>query len=193
MLSAGTPLVAGGDEYLRSLQCNNNPYDVDSVANWLNYTWNRLTRPTSTPFVTGTDRLPQGARRALRPPSFYSGAQLAWWTPAGAQRRTRAYMDERQQPRHRLPVQPAAPSLNEISSSIYVAYNGWSAERELHPAARRAMATSWYRVTDTCGWAEGPGQVRAPGAEDAMGGQGVVYSVCGRGLLLLLAKPAPTK
>ena len=39
MLSAGTPLMTGGDEYLRSLQCNNNPYNVDSVANWLNYKW----------------------------------------------------------------------------------------------------------------------------------------------------------
>ena len=31
MLSAGTPMLTGGDEYLRSLNCNNNPYDVDSL------------------------------------------------------------------------------------------------------------------------------------------------------------------
>jgi isoamylase len=48
--------------------------------------------------------------------------------------------------------------------------------------------TSWYRVTDTCRWAEGPNQVRTPGAEDSIGGQGYVYSVCGRGLLLLIAR-----
>ena len=47
---------------------------------------------------------------------------------------------------------------------------------------------SWYRVTDTCTWAEGPGQVRAPGSEDAIGGQGTVYSECGRGALVLIAK-----
>jgi len=49
-----------------------------------------------------------------------------------------------------------------------------------------STGTSWYRVTDTCSWAEGPNQVRTPGAEDSIGGQG--YSVCGRGLLLLIAK-----
>ena len=48
--------------------------------------------------------------------------------------------------------------------------------------------TNWYRVTDTCGWAEGPSQVRPPWSEDSIGGQGNVYGVCGRGLLLLIAK-----
>ena len=43
-------------------------------------------------------------------------------------------------------------------------------------------------MTDTCTWAEGPGQVRAPGAEDAIGGTGTVYSECGRGALVLIAK-----
>jgi glycogen operon protein len=46
----------------------------------------------------------------------------------------------------------------------------------------------WYRVTDTCTWAEGPSQVRAPGAEDAIGGEFTVYGVCGRGTLVLIAK-----
>jgi glycogen operon protein len=49
-----------------------------------------------------------------------------------------------------------------------------------------SASTNWYRVTDTCSWAEGPNQVRAPGAEDSIAGQG--YSLCGRGLLLLIAK-----
>jgi glycogen operon protein len=37
MLSAGTPMMTGGDEFLRTLQGNNNPYNVDSIANWVNY------------------------------------------------------------------------------------------------------------------------------------------------------------
>jgi isoamylase len=40
MLSAGVPMINGGDESLRSLQCNNNPYNLDSSANWLNWNWN---------------------------------------------------------------------------------------------------------------------------------------------------------
>jgi pullulanase/glycogen debranching enzyme len=38
MVSAGTPMMVGGDEALRSLNCNNNPYNLDSSANWLNWT-----------------------------------------------------------------------------------------------------------------------------------------------------------
>jgi glycogen operon protein len=47
---------------------------------------------------------------------------------------------------------------------------------------------TWYRVTDTCGWAEGTTQVRAPGAEDLIGGENTNYGVCGRGTLVLIAK-----
>ena len=46
----------------------------------------------------------------------------------------------------------------------------------------------WYRVTDTCNWAEGANQVRSPGSEDHIGGEGFSYGVCGRGVLLLIAK-----
>ena len=35
MLSAGTPMIQAGDEYLRTLACNDNPYNVDSVGTWL--------------------------------------------------------------------------------------------------------------------------------------------------------------
>jgi isoamylase len=68
-----------------------------------------------------------------------------------------------------------------------VAYNGWSGNVNfILPSPNKG--TVWYRVTDTCGWAEGPNQVRTPGAEESIGGQGYVYRLCGRGLLLLIAK-----
>ena len=34
-------MLTGGDEYLRSLNCNNNPYYLDSPGDWLNYSWTR--------------------------------------------------------------------------------------------------------------------------------------------------------
>jgi glycogen operon protein len=49
------------------------------------------------------------------------------------------------------------------------------------PAGRQ-----WHRVTDTSPWAEGPDQVRPPGAEDPIGGS--TYLLGGRALLLLVAK-----
>jgi glycogen operon protein len=176
MLSAGTPLMTGGDEYLRSLHCNNNAYNVDSVANWLTFDW--------TPDQTNFYKFVRGmiafrkSYPALRPADFYTGAQLKWWTPDGATPDASYFNDGSN---HAIAYQ-----LNG-ETAIYVAYNGWSGNVNFTlPSA--APGTNWYRVTDTCAWAEGPNQVSAPGAEAQIGGQGYVYGLCGRGLLLLIAK-----
>jgi glycogen operon protein len=82
MVSAGTPMIRGGDEHLRSLNCNNNPYNLDSVGNWLSYT-----------FTTDQANFGNFAKRmiafrklhpALRPQTWYSSSQLQWYTPAGS-------------------------------------------------------------------------------------------------------------
>ncbi len=182
MLSAGTPLMTGGDEYLRSLQCNNNPYDVDSIANWLNYTWT-TDQSNFNAFAQGLIAF-RKAHAALRPSSFYSSAQLAWWTPAGAAADWTYFTNGTN---HAIAYQFNGGLLSDSSPSIYVAYNGWTGDVNFTLPSPGA-GVNWYRVTDTCGWAEGANQVRAPGAEDFIGAQGVVYSVCSRGLLLLIAK-----
>jgi glycogen operon protein len=182
MLSAGTPLMTGGDEYLRSLNCNNNAYNVDSVANWLNYTWTPDQSNFNT-FVKGMIAF-RKAHAALRPLNFYSSAQLAWWTPAGTTPDA-TYFNSGSN--HAIAYQFNGSDLGDSYSSIYVAYNGWSGNVNF-TLPSPGNGTNWYRVTDTCGWAEGPNQVRAPGAEDPIGGQGYVYLLCGRGLLLLIAK-----
>ena len=33
-------MITGGEVSLRSLQCNKNPYNLDSSANWLHWKWN---------------------------------------------------------------------------------------------------------------------------------------------------------
>jgi glycogen operon protein len=173
MLSAGTPLMTGGDEYLRSLQCNNNAYNVDSVANWLNYTWT-TDQNNFNAFVRGMIAFRE-AHAALRPVNFYSSTDVSWWTPAGTTPDA-TYYDS-------LDNHAIAWQL----TSIYIAYNGWSGDVSF-TLPSPGNGSNWYRATDTCGWAEGPNQVRAPGAEDLIGGSGYVYDVCGRGLLLLIAK-----
>jgi isoamylase len=180
MLSAGTPLMTGGDEYLRSLRCNNNPYDVDSVADWMNYTWS-ADQSNFNAFVKGMIAF-RRAHAALRPQEFYSSGQLSWWTPAGTEADA-AYFNGGSN--HAIACQLAGDALGDSYSSIYVAYNGSSGPVTFTlPFA----GTNWYRVTDTCSWAEGPNQVRQPGSEDLVGGQGTAYDVCGRGLMLLVAK-----
>jgi isoamylase len=184
MLSAGTPLMTGGDESLRSLQCNNNPYNVDSIANWLNYTWTS-DQNNFNAFVQGLIAF-RKAHAALRPVSFYTPAQLAWWTPSGTTPDAAYYNSG---DNHAIAYQINGSALNDSASSIYVAYNGWSGEVNFTLPSPGDGAT-WSRVTDTCSWSEGPGQVRAPSSEDPLGGQGYVYNVCARGLLLLIAQPA---
>jgi len=124
MLSAGTPLMTGGDEYLRSLHCNNNAYDVDSVANWLNYNWTS-DQSHFNAFVQGLIAF-RRAHAAFRPLSFYTSAQLLWWTPAGATPDA-AYFNSGSN--HSIAYQLNGSTLNDSYSSIYVAYNGWSGGR----------------------------------------------------------------
>jgi isoamylase len=186
MLSAGTPLIDGGDEYLRSLGCNNNAYNVDSVANWLNYIWSSA----QTNFNAFVRRMIgfRKAHTALCPLNFYTSAQLVWWTPAGTTPDTTYWSSGSN---HAIAYQLNGSELGDSFSSIYVAYNGWSGDVNFTLPAP-SNGTNWYRVTDTCGWAEGPNQVRTPGTEDFIGGQGYVYRLCGRGLLLLIAKQSQT-
>lgn len=182
MLSAGTPLMAGGDEYLRSLHCNNNAYNVDSIANWLNYDWTN-DQKNFYAFAQGMIAF-RKAHAALRPDSFYSSTQLLWWTPAGTTPDANYFNDPSN---HAVAYQLNGSTLGDSYSSIYVAYNGWSGNVSfvLPPSPAGAQ---WYRVTDTCGWAEGPNQVRAAGQEDTLPDQTSAYDLCGRGLLLLIAK-----
>jgi isoamylase len=180
MLSAGVPMIAGGDEHLRSVNCNNNPYNLDSPANWLSSSWSS----DQTTFATYTQRLIafRAAHPALRPATFYTATQLQWFTPAGVAP-DNAYWSNPDN--HALAWRLDGPSLGDPSPALYVAYNGWSGDVTFTlpppPAGR-----SWYRVTDTSSWAEGPDQVRAPGAEDPVGGS--PYVLGGRAVLLLIAK-----
>jgi isoamylase len=182
MLSAGTPLMTGGDEYLRSLRCNNNPYDVDSIANWLTYNWT-TDQSNLNAFVKSMIAF-RKAHAALRPSDFYSSTQLVWWTPAGTTPDA-SYFNSGSN--HAIAYQFNGSLLRDSYSSIYVAYNGAS-DSVSFTLPPPGDGLSWYRVTDTCGWAEGANQVRKAGAEDSIGGQGYVYGLCGRGLLLLIAK-----
>jgi glycogen operon protein len=190
MLSAGTPLMQGGDEYLRSINCNNNAYNVDSIANWLSYSWTS-DQSNYNAYVKGMIAF-RKAHVALRPLYFYSGsdsngnglAQLAWWTPAGTTPDSNYFGSGSN---HAIAYQFDGTELGDTAYSIYVAYNGWSSNVNF-TLPWPGNGKNWYRVTDTCGWAEGPNQVRAPGSEDYLGGQGYVYGVCGRGMLLLIAK-----
>jgi len=191
MLSAGVPMITGGDEFLRTQFCNNNVYNLDSEKNWLNY--NLDTNAQN--FRTFTQRLMafRKAHPALRPQNFYSGAdgngnvmeQLRWFQPNGAQA-SGAYMDNAQN--HAIAWRLDGTELGDSAKAIYVAYNGWQSAVDFKLPWTGQQASNWYRVLDTCDWAEGPNQVRQPGSYDFIGGENTNYQVCGRGLIVLVAQ-----
>lgn len=190
MLSAGTPMFNGGDEHLRTQSCNNNAYNLDSVSTWLDYNLNADQQN----FRTFTERLIQfrKAHPALRPADFYAGndtngnfmEQLRWFTPAGVPPDAGYWGDANA---HALAWRYDGTEFGDSASAIYVAYNGWSGPVGF-TLPWPGSGKNWYRVTDTCNWAEGPGQVSLPGQEAFIGGEYTNYGLCGRGLMLLIAR-----
>lgn len=181
MLSAGTPIMAGGDEYLRSLQCNNNPYNVDSTANWLDYSWTS----DQSNFYNFAQRAIafRLAHPALRPETWYTSSQVEWWEPSGVQATT-SYWNNTSN--YAIAYTINGSSFGD-SNSIYIAYNGWSGSVTFTLPAP-PTGTNWYRVTDTCNWNDGPNTWVTPGNETLIGGAGATYSQCGASLLLLISK-----
>ncbi len=190
LLSAGRPMINAGDEYLRSLNCNNNPYNLDSSANWLSYTWNA----DQTTFNTFTKRLIafRKAHPALRPMNFYSGndnnangmAQLAWFTPSAATPDAAYFGDANNRA---IAYRIDGTEFGDSASSLYIAYNAWSGLVNFTLPSPGA-GKNWYRVMDTASWNEAAYNVASPGAETLIGAAGTVYGVNGRSMLLLIAK-----
>lgn len=181
MLSAGTPMMAGGDEYLRSLNCNNNPYNVDSTANWLNYSWTS----DQSNFYNFAQRAIafRKAHPALRPQNWYTSSEVEWWEPSGVQATT-SYWNNTSN--YAIAYTVSGTDFGD-SNSMYIAYNGWSGQVTftLPPPP---TGTNWYRVTDTCNWNDGANTWVTPGNETLIGGSGATYNQCGQSVLVLISK-----
>lgn len=191
MLSAGVPMITGGDEFLRTQYCNNNVYNLDSNKNWLDYAWSA----DQSNFRLFTQNLIafRKAHPALRPASFYATTdgngnglpQHAWFKPDGTTPDS-AYFNNAGN--HALAYRIDASEFSgETVNAIYVAYNGWSGTVNFLPPSPGA-GKSWYRVTDTCSWIESRGANQVllnPGLADQIT---TGYDLCGRGVLVLVAK-----
>ena len=188
MLSAGVPMLVGGDEALHSMNCNNNPYNLDSSANWLSWSWN-TDQSNFQSFSKGMIAF-RKAHPALRPANFYSSVdnnsnameQLRWFKPDGGMADATYFNDTAN---HAIAWRIDGSEFGDSAAAIYVAHNAWSAQVN-YTLPWPGASKTWYRVTDTC--TEGATQVRAPGTEVLVGGENTVYGVCGRGSLVLIAK-----
>ncbi len=189
MLSAGVPMITGGDEMLRSLNCNNNSYNLDSVANWLNYSL----APEQQLFMEYTSRLLafRKAHPALRPADFYRNddgnnngmEQIRWFSPDGDLAGNSFFNAPNQ---HALAYRIDSSEFGDSTSAIFIAYNAdtWLRNFRLPWAG---AGKQWFRALDTAAWNEGNNMV-LPGDEVLVGGEGSIYGLQGRSLLVLIAK-----
>lgn len=190
MLSAGVPMIAGGDEVLRTQFGNNNAYNLDSAANWLDWSWDSY----ETNHQTFSQRLIafRKAHPALRPSNFYSAVdtngnvmeQLRWFKPDGGVADTAYFTNPSN---HAIAWRIDGSEFGDSASAIYVAYNGWSGNVNFSlpwPGAGK----NWYRVTDTATWNDGANAVVLPGSESYIGGEWTTYGMEARSLLVLIAK-----
>jgi glycogen operon protein len=180
MLSAGTPMMTGGDEFLRSLNGNNNPYNLDTSFNWLNYT---LGADQKT-FRTFVQRLLafRSTHPAVRPDNFYSAAELQWLRPDGGPADA-GYFDNPDN--HAIGWLIQGADFADPASAIFVAYNAWSGAVTFQlpppPAGKK-----WFRSMDTSPSLESTANCAAPGSEQALGSP--TYNVGARSVLLAIAR-----
>ena len=178
MVSQGVPMMTGGDERLRSVRCNNNSYNLDSPATWLDWS------EPAPAFTQYTQRL-LAFRRAH--PAFHAHAwieptQLSWRDASGGVA-SGAYMDDATKPVLAWLLDGAA--LGDPARSIYVAYNrDPGAVAATLPPAPAGLA--WYRVLDTSSGLEAQGNIVAPGDEYRM--QQQRYDLAGRSLAVFIAR-----
>ena len=191
MLSAGVPMMTGGDEIYRTQFGNNNMYNVDSPSNWLNY-GNAAEQPH---FLAYARKLLafRGAHPALRPADFFSGADhngnglkdLTWLNSSGQDLAATqpGYFGDATQ--HFLGYRIDGTEFGDAAQSICVLYNGWKdpVTATLPP---NTGGKRWYRVADTAIWMEGMDNFNAAGSEELL--TGPTYSLAGRSVLLLIEK-----
>jgi glycogen operon protein len=189
MVSAGVPMITGGDEMYRTQKCNNNAYNLDSIGTWLD--WTNL--ETYAPFHRFARELIRFRRAhpALRPKVYRPTVDgdgnglpaVAFFRDDGAVADA-AYLDD--EAHHFLAFRVDGEEAGDPSRSIFVAYNGWDSGVTVAlppPSAGHA----WYLAGDTHPWLEDEGSFLAPGSEPRI--DEASYLLGARSVLVLVEQP----
>lgn len=186
MLSAGTPMITGGDEMLRTQRGNNNAYNLDNSAIWLD--WGLRERESA--HLAFARRLMNFRRGhpALRPTYHWAAAQdddedgypqVRWLRDDGTQIDDDYFDDEG---RHFVGYLLDGDELGDEAPFLYVAYNGWEHALNVSlpalPDGRR-----WTLRVDTSPGGDPYGHFAEPARS-----VGEVYTLGGRGLGLFVAE-----
>lgn len=159
MLSAGVPMINGGDELYRTQYCNNNPFNLDTDKNWLDWAAGDTDHQT---FVRRLLNF-RLAHPSLRPDRY--GA-FTFYTDAG-EPMDGAYINN-----------AANHFVGWRAANVYVAYNGWS-----QAIVATLPAGSWTLVGDTSAAYEAQGGILAEA--DRMGVSGP-YTVAPKSLAVFV-------
>jgi isoamylase len=185
LLSAGVPMLQGGDEMLRTQSGNNNAYNLDDASMWLDWTL----ATSQAPFVAWTTSLLtfRAAHTALRPGAYWNGLDnngnglpdFAVFDNTGAVA-SATYLGSTTNYFLAWRIDGTEASPPDSARSIYIAWNGWTgAITAAIPAP--IGTTSWYVVGDSAS-----GSFAAPGAETPLGASTI--NVAARSIAVLLEK-----
>lgn len=188
LLAVGVPHFNGGDEMLRTQFGNNNTYNLDSEANWLDWTL-----PKQFPAFANFARKLLAFRRAhaaLRPAGWLTGGDgngdglpdLTWYTAAGREAGP-PYLEDSNQTflgwvLDGSEAQPPGPNL-------YLAYH-WGAQPSEVILPPNAAGKRWHRVLDTRASFEATDNIVAPGSEEPL--KTMSYEMSGRSVVVLMEK-----
>ena len=166
-VSAGVPLITGGSEFHRTQRGNNNAYNLDTVASWLDWSL----AETNAGQLAFTRRLLRFRRDhpALRPAAFFTGRpigggstkDITWLRNDGAEMDA-AYFDGAGN--HFVAWQIDGVPAGDPAKRIYIAYNAWSEPiRATLPALPEGE--DWHLAIDTSASATAFDNVHEPGRE----------------------------
>jgi len=169
-LSAGVPMITGGDEFLRTQRCNNNTYNLDSPGNWLDWEHDS-DQQAFTSFTRALLQL-RATHPSLRPTTWRGAGDVTWYAPDGSEAST-AYLEATDN--HALAVH---------LGDLFIAYNGWE-DSVLFQLPDTPSGEVWHLAVDTAPWLEADGNVLDPATPlpDA------TYGLDGRALVVLTDGP----
>jgi len=189
LLSAGVPMLTGGTEFNRTQHGNNNAYNLDNAANWLDWSL----AATQAGQLGFTRRLIafRRAHPALRPADFFTGRphdggtikDLTWLRPDGSEVDASYFEDAGN---HFIAWQIDGAPSGDPAARLYIAYNGW-VDPITATLPKLSDGERWVLSIDTSASSAPSGFVPDAVSERVVGGTIVVN---GRACLAAVAAPA---
>jgi glycogen operon protein len=206
LLSKGTPMLLGGDEFGRTKRGNNNTYNLDSLCNW--FDWNLMKKNKA--LVTYWSRLIKFRRShgALSSNRYFSGRDngdsdddlpdVEWHGPNykkpdwSASSHTLAY---------RLDGSREETGASKNAPDLYIMINLYNKNIDFQLPPNHG-SKKWHRTADTAIWAEDFNNFTKPGEEHEIsdgswtdlnasafhGNESYIYGVNSHSIVILMEK-----